>query len=363
MQTLRITSETMTPEQKTTVSTIIRSDRQRQFLAEVSASAGGDIGFEFSYGGLDLIMESGFMAAFTTINDNATEFSVVGASHEFTRATGSFVTDGFVVGMWIRTFGFSTPNNGVWQISAVTALAITVTDPLAVMVNFTSASAIQSIQAKSLRNGTTLTSMTLEAQFQDIAQFIQFTGCAVATLTLDIKTGAIVTGKAKMMAKQASPTSATVASVVTAADTSEILTATANAGNVYYNGAALATALKSLTIEINNNLREKPAIGQLYSIGLGLGFCDVTGSFDAYFEDETELLAFVNHTNFTLSFQFTDSAGNVIVFTLFNAYLTKAEPAVSGGNQDVMVNCSYHAILDPVSGYTVGVDYLTATVA
>jgi len=362
MAPLRYTSETMTPQKKTTVSTIIRSDRQRAFLAEVQASAGGDIAFEYSFGGLDLIVESAFMNTFSIVAIAASAITAVAAVAgvaQLTQATGSFVTSGVKVGMWIKPKGFThTANNVPWQVTAVTALAISVADAGNAMV--AEVGTAVTVEAKSLANGTSLISFLLEAQYTDISQFIQFPGCAVDTLTFDIKTGAIVTLKSKIMAQQGLLSTATVAASLSAVDTTQVLTATANAGNLYENGVALTTALKALTFEINNNMREKPAIGQLYSVGLGLGFCDVTGTFEAYFADQTQMTQFINHTNASLSFQFKDAAGNVIVITLFNMYLTKAEPTVQGGNQDVMVQCGFQAILDPVSQHTVQIDYLAA---
>lgn len=48
---------------------------------------------------------------------------------QFTRATGSFVDDGFAVGQLVRTTGFTTSaNNGDWRVTAVAALTLTVED-------------------------------------------------------------------------------------------------------------------------------------------------------------------------------------------------------------------------------------------
>lgn len=52
---------------------------------------------------------------------------------DFTRATGSFITDGFQVGDLIETSGFSNSgNNGTFEVTAVTALALTVVTTLIV---------------------------------------------------------------------------------------------------------------------------------------------------------------------------------------------------------------------------------------
>lgn len=49
---------------------------------------------------------------------------------DFTRATGSFVTDGFAVGQVVRSSGFTAGNNNAdFTVSIVTALTLTVLDP------------------------------------------------------------------------------------------------------------------------------------------------------------------------------------------------------------------------------------------
>lgn len=72
---------------------------------------------------------------------------------EFTRASGSFITDGFIKGQTIRTSGFSNGvNNADWVIDTVAALTITVRDASDVIVAETAATAQQAqILLKTLR--------------------------------------------------------------------------------------------------------------------------------------------------------------------------------------------------------------------
>jgi hypothetical protein len=52
------------------------------------------------------------------------------ASGKFTRASGSFLTDGFAAGMELLSAGFSTANNGRFVVQSVTATTVTVTGVL-----------------------------------------------------------------------------------------------------------------------------------------------------------------------------------------------------------------------------------------
>lgn len=87
-----------------------------------------------------LLMRSGFVFnkdSHATL-DNIKKTAVIDASgntitvsnttNTFTRTSGSFLTDGFVVGNKVTTTNFTNANNnGTWLISVVTALVMTVT--------------------------------------------------------------------------------------------------------------------------------------------------------------------------------------------------------------------------------------------
>lgn len=70
-------------------------------------------------------------AGVATAVDSVAAVADGGASglSKFTRATGSFVTDGFTIGQYITSSGFTTSaNNGNWRVEAVTATELTVED-------------------------------------------------------------------------------------------------------------------------------------------------------------------------------------------------------------------------------------------
>ncbi|MFZ2603077.1 MAG: hypothetical protein WAX79_03625, partial [Candidatus Omnitrophota bacterium] len=62
------------------------------------------------------------------INATGNTITVSNTTNTFTRTSGSFLTDGFVVGNKVTTTNFTNAlNNGTWLISTVTALVMTVT--------------------------------------------------------------------------------------------------------------------------------------------------------------------------------------------------------------------------------------------
>lgn len=143
-----------TPE--TIVSELIRADRQIDDLILVGGEAGGSLPSEFAYGVHDLLLEASFFSIFQTRfsrknNEAATQITAVDGSTEtvsftaygpttgsitvdfaaagdtITRATGSFLTDGFAAGDRVIISGaVDAGNNAIHQIVTVTALVMTV---------------------------------------------------------------------------------------------------------------------------------------------------------------------------------------------------------------------------------------------
>ena len=86
-------------------------------------------------------------ATITGITDNPRTGSIsLGATATgYTRTTGSFVTDGFTVGMpiWVTGFPTASGNNGAKTVAAVTATTLTVAEPLTVTAAATGRSICQ----------------------------------------------------------------------------------------------------------------------------------------------------------------------------------------------------------------------------
>ncbi len=164
-QEMRFTSESIIPVKDTVVSNVIRSDRQRDFLAEVAARAEGDLEIEPAYGDeLDMLLEGTLWSRVrvTDSGDGSTTgtvtLSVVAATRTITYdagGTGSFITDGFHVGATVTTAGFTVSagaNNGAYEIEsiAVGGASLVVTEGVgnqANMVDETGAAAESAVSA------------------------------------------------------------------------------------------------------------------------------------------------------------------------------------------------------------------------
>jgi hypothetical protein len=85
-------------------------------------------------------------------------------TRSYTRTTGSFVTDGFTVGMTVTASGFSGTNNGVATVAAVSALSLTVTKTPALVDDAPAAGRIISQNTRNAEVAAAERTITADAQ-------------------------------------------------------------------------------------------------------------------------------------------------------------------------------------------------------
>jgi len=141
-----------------------------------------------------------------------------------------------------------------------------------------------------------------------------------------------------------------------AAPTEAVLNATNNVGTFLYNRVTSAEVLKSIELKIANGLRGKDAMGTEGNFDIGVGTFELTGSFSGYFQNNDLFEAFRTHTPIALSWRATDAEGNTMVFSIHRLQTGKADPFAGGRNQDVMIDCDFTAIYDPVTGCAFSID-------
>jgi hypothetical protein len=202
----------------------------------------------------------------------------------------------------------------------------------------------------SIKNGTDLLSFTIQKHFQDLAVpiFQNFIGCRIGGITLNFSTGQILTGTFPVMGCNANTGTAQIAGA-TFADPGlgmEPMNAVSNLSGIEKDGVAMTAKIKSMSMELTNNLRGQEAIGTLGYVGIGLGTLEITGSIELYFEDATEYQTFLDNNYFRFRFVVQDPAGNSYEF-IFPRVKYEEGTILSGGlDQDLMVAGKWRAIFD-----------------
>lgn len=350
MKIVRMTSSDFTASKETVMSSELRTDRMVSTLSETAATSAGTINFELSLGGsFDDFFEAalggtwGTATNFTGSADFATPANTITATGAFTNV---------VVGQWIYVSdAVDTVNNGWHKVTAkASANEVTVATSLAAETADT-----VTIKAKLLRNGTVKRSFSVEQAFLDVNQFFLFRGQRVSSLALNVSAGAITTGSFGFMGTSVARAGTTYANSLTNPTTTEVVNATSNVGSISEGGTELATAVQSISLNLDNTLRNQNAVKSKFPVGIGYGRQVVTGTVNAYFEDGALYDKFLAHTSTSLSFDFTDGTNRFRV-TLPKVFFTSNNPMPGGIDQDVMQELAFTAVADASTACQIQID-------
>ncbi len=196
-----------------------------------------------------------------------------------------------------------------------------------------------------LKAGTTRRSFTIERTFQDITQYIRYTGCEVNTLSISIAPNSMVGVSFGFIGKDQSIAQTAIASstysVLTDTCQFDSFTATINEG-----GSPIALVTEA-EITLENGIEPQFVVGSSTTLRPSIGRCNVTGSITVYLEDQAMLTKFQNETESSLDMTLTDPDGNTFQIEIPKLKYTSGQPDVSGEGS-VTVSMDFQAIYDSV---------------
>jgi hypothetical protein len=204
-------------------------------------------------------------------------------------------------------------------------------------------------------------SSTIETRFFDVQQSFVTDGLRTGGVSFNISSNAILTGSVKIEGRETkrqatAKLSNTANYTVLDANACENVSATANVGALKSNGVPLTTAIKSIEMNIEGNLRQQQAVGSKFPVGIAAGRLNVTGKLDAYFADGLMYDHFLEHDTVSLQFPVTDVDGNTYYFTV-PAFKVLSDPVAPGGiDQDVMEQMEFTAFRDGATKCMVQID-------
>lgn len=197
-----------------------------------------------------------------------------------------------------------------------------------------------------LVNGTTLKSFSIEKKFEQLTKYHTFKGCRVSTMNLNVNAGEIVTGSFGFMGKSLTAASSSASSgTPTAASTTSVYNAINNVTVLNEGGSSYADKVTSLSLTIDNNLRQNVAIGTSAPSGIGFGQFLASGTMTVYFSSSAVFDKFVAGTDSALAFTLSDLGGSAktVNFNLPNIEYTSATVLAGGVNSDVMAEVGFTA--------------------
>ncbi|WP_342152319.1 phage tail tube protein [Methylorubrum sp. SB2] len=214
-----------------------------------------------------------------------------------------------------------------------------------------------------LKNGVLRPSFTIEEtiNFGGTNSFSRFAGVMVNTMSLNLPSRQKVTGSFGLMGVQETLDTAIVTGATyAAANTNQPATSSANVGTLTVGGTTTPIRLKSLQIEVNNEMRVRDAVGTLYSAEFGVGRCNVTGTAELYFEGNDQYAAVLAHGSGAISFTVGVEANKKYTITIPKARFLDGAPNKGGNTDDVMLSLPFRGIFDSTTNASIQITRLVA---
>lgn len=367
---MRFTGESMGFAKTSTTSNEVRDDRQISDLVQNGAESVGGVNIELSYGSYDPFLVALFQAVdWVTTNVSGTDISASDVDNSLNSTTTDFTAAGGVVpGQWFLIGGFTggaVANNTYAQAVTVTATKIVTTG--ITLITATAGDTV-TLTGDTITNGVTEHSFVMEKAFADITKFISFTGMMANTARIDVTARSIVTGSIGFVGKTSAIASATVGTgAANAATTTRVMNSinhitSIREGGDLFPGVGNTDYVKSLSLDINNNLVGKDGVGYLENVDIRSGEADFKGSLSAYFESETIYNKYVQDSESSLSFMMLDpdNAANRYIVTLPRIKYGKGDVMIGGKNDDVLISAEYQALMHATYGFTAQINRFTA---
>lgn len=203
-------------------------------------------------------------------------------------------------------------------------------------------------------NGVTQRLLTIEKKIVGTAaNYFLFDSLMVGSLEIEIEAGGIATGSVELLGRtQAAVTtpSSGLTGTVVAVGTSGVVEA-ANTSNYLKledtddteGGGSAQANIQSVSLSIDNTLREQRIIATEELGGIGSGRFNVTGSITAYFETAAEYNKFIGNT--ARDFELNLTNGTVgYKFFLPKIRYTSAEIVAGGNDDNVMAEFEFQAL-------------------
>lgn len=337
-------------------SNTIRTDQQRQNASHGTRSVNKTLDQEFQIGGHTALLEgalrSSFAAAATT--GALTTIGINASTRTISRASGSFITDGFKVGDIVRASGFAASgnNNKNFRITSVAALSMVfANDAWLGTLTTEAAGATVTVAAAGKKLSVPLTGhtndyFTIEEWNDDISQSELDTDCKVSSMAIAIPANGNATINFGFLGRNASYDTVQYFSNPTAAPSGDLLAGTT--GLLTYNGVD-SVVLTNVSINLDAGAEIKAVVGSNISPDVFTSAVVVSGSMAALYEDAAILGDFdaeIEAPLFVYLFANSSANSDFVIIKLPNIKINSAEKSTDGTAISLSSNFSAGVLLD-----------------
>ena len=332
----------------------------------------GTINGELSPGSYNLLMQSALrkdFAAGATTGALTDVTAAAGPPGTFTRASGSFLTDGFKVGDVGRWTGWTTTgtNNNArnYRITALTATVMTTSGLLdeVVAAKASGDSVTFTVTGKKSLIPTsahTNDSYTIEQNFPDIVQSEQYLGCKIGGMQVKLPATGLATVAFPITGQDIVTSTAPYFVTPTAAGTAGI--AAAVNGSLRFGGTDIAT-VTGVDINLDLGLFSDAVVGSNKVPSIDPARSRVTGTITCMFENATLRDYFVNETEVALQVVLELSTAIGADFIAFNLPRIKLGAAdKDDGEKNLIQTMPFVALYNSAGGAGVSSDQTTMSI-
>lgn len=310
------------------------------------------------------VLRRDFGAAVTTTSIDDVD-AVAGPPGTFTRLAGSFITDGFRVGMIVRWTGFGgglvANNDRNYRILALTATVMTVSGLLgeAVAAGTNNDAVTCTMVGRHTYvplTGHTRDSYTIEHWHSDIAQSERFVGCRFGGFNAQLPATGLATVEFPVLGQDMQTATAAYFTTPTAAPSTGI--AAAVNGKLRCNGADRGV-VTGAQITMANTLTTEAVVGSNISPDVFVGRARITGQITAFFENGDIRDLFLNESETELMIQL--ALGSGIASDFLNFVMTRVKfggATKDDGEKGLVMTLPFQALLDTTGGADEGTTLL-----
>lgn len=358
---LRRVESTIDLEKDTYQSAEIRSDFQVSDFRHGVRRVRGSIRGELGLGSYDLFMAAALRKDFAVGGSYTagvgTGITSDSGAKTFTRAGGSWISDGFRVGHVVRFSNLAaTANNDKnFRITALTATVMTVAEAVTTDAVDDEACSCATVGRVSYvpASGHTSDSFTVEHNYSDIDVSELFTGCSIGAMRVALPATGLATVEFDVIGKDRSSVltgaSAPYFTAPAAAGTGAILAAVN--GSLRLGGSDIAV-VTGANFGLNLNLAGEPVAGSNTLPALFHSRSIITGQLTAYFEDATYINAFDDETELELQLVCTDTASPAGFVSFFLPRIKLGGASKNDGEGGLIQAMPFTALVKPATtGY------------
>ncbi len=351
-QTARFINESLSGTPDTVESQQIRTDRMSSGQIVTGLQVGGEIGFELAKETMleDFMASAMYQSAWNSVASVTLDFDIDATAKTLTRAAGSFITDGLVIGDFIKLAGFASAlNNVTVMITGITALEITFIGPDTMITATGTGTSYRRFDKLSI--GTTKKSFSIEKAFLDLTEkAILYRGMIVSEMNLTVAFGSLISGSFTLsgndyLAVDDENDFMTFGRTINPPATTGTLNGSVDMPFVASSAVgALGPAdlgINSVEISLNNNLSAQNVIGDIAPIDYSAGTAAIEINLSAYLTDAAWpiLAKKLTQEAFALGFM-VQNLGGAFGFYMPQVQVSFEDPASAGQNQDILLDMS-----------------------